>query len=274
MIRRELISVALLAVLLAALAVPVIALPQGYIVEPAFGATGKTTTDVIPITFWDLTFREMVIIGALALFPAFVFPVEIFFALKFLSLFGFKRIARNNILASTVRNTLYTLIRSRPGISFVELSQEMGISRGALTYHLTLMRISKKIILLKNHGALSYFENSGKYGNGEQKVMKYLRQDTDNKILLSLARNPLMSRTDFEKILGVSGPTVSWHMKRLIDDGILNVRKDGRFSRYALSEATWSSLLKYCEDVSGLPGQSSGAVITVRYSAMAGTAEL
>jgi len=78
MIRRELIFVALFAVLLAVLAAPAVALPHGYTVEPAFGATGKAAADVVPITFWDLTFREMVLIGALALSPAFVFPVEIF----------------------------------------------------------------------------------------------------------------------------------------------------------------------------------------------------
>jgi predicted transcriptional regulator len=136
------------------------------------------------------------------------------------------------------------------------------------------MRISGKIILLKDHGIISFFENSGKYGECELKVMKYLRQDTDKMILLALARNPLMARTDFEKMLGVSGPTVSWHMKRLIDDGILHVRKDGRFSRFILSETTLSYLMKCCEDSSGLPGQSSGAVSTVCYPAMAGTADL
>ncbi len=272
--RRELFSVVLLAVILSALAAPAVALPQGYIVEPAFGSTGITVADVIPITFWDLTFREMVIIGALALSPAFVLPVEIFFAVKLLSFFGFKRIARSNILTSTVRNTLFSLIRNRPGISFVDLSQEMGISRGALTYHLTLMRVSGKIILLKDHGSLSYFENSGRYGDGEQKVMRYLHQDMDKKILLSLANNPLMSRTDFEKMLGVSGPTVSWHMKRLIDDGILNVRKDGRFSRYSLSEGAWASLIKCCDNDLVLPGLLPGTVNAVRYSAFAGTAEL
>ena len=41
-----------------------------------------------------------------------------------------------------------------------------------------------------------------------------------------------MSRRDFEKILGISGPTITWHMKRLIEDGLLSPHKDGRFSRY------------------------------------------
>jgi predicted transcriptional regulator len=266
-------SAVLLVFLLAALATPAFAFMQDYSVEPAFGATGVSVADVLPITFWDLTFREMVIIGALAISPALVFPVEIFFALKLLSCFGFRRIVRNNVLANTLRHTIYNLIQSRPGISSSELLQETGISRGALTYHLTLMRVSGKIILLKDHGTISYFENSGKYGDGEQKVIKYLRQDMDKKIILILARNPLMSRTDFERILGVSGPTVSWHMKRLIDDGILNVQKDGRFSRYVLSEGTEFSLVKYCVDVPGLPGLSTGAGSTTRYSAMAGTVE-
>ena len=113
--------------------------------------------DVVPITFWNLTLREMVIIVALAISPVLVFPVEIFFALKLLSCFGFRRIARSNILASTIRNTIFSLIRSRPGISFVELLQETAISRGALTYHLALMRITGKIILLEDHGITSYF---------------------------------------------------------------------------------------------------------------------
>lgn len=89
MIRRDLISGALLAVLLSALAAPAVALPLVYTVEPAFGSTGIATTDVVPITFWDLTLREMIIIGALALSPACLFPVEIFFTLKLLSIFGF-----------------------------------------------------------------------------------------------------------------------------------------------------------------------------------------
>ena len=213
----------------------------------------------------------MGIIAALAISPVLVFPVEIFFALKLLSCFGFRRIARGNILDSTIRNTIFCLIRSRPGISFVELLQETAISRGALAYHLALMRIMGKIILLEDHGITSYFENSGKYNPGEQKVLKYLHQDKDRQILLALARSPMMSRRDFEKVLGMSGPTVTWHMKRLIDDGLLNLHKDGRFSRYALSAMTQSCLEKYGRDTTG---SQVGGGTPARYHAIAGTSEI
>jgi predicted transcriptional regulator len=254
--KRALFFTVLFTFLSVALAAPVSALPHGYLIEPAFGATGYAAPDVVPITFWDLTLREMVIIAALAISPLLVFPVEIFFALKLLSCFGFRRIARGNILDSTIRNTIFCLIRSRPGISFLELLQETAISRGALTYHLALMRITGKIILLEDHGITSYFENSGKYNPGEQKLLKYLRQDTDRQILLTLARRPMMSRRDFEKILGISGPTITWHMRRLIEDELLTLHKVGKFSRYELSSRTRSCLEKYGL---GIIGPEAGA---------------
>jgi predicted transcriptional regulator len=272
--KRVRVSVLLLVVVCMALAVPAVAFPQDYTVEPAFGAVGTAAQDVVPVTFWDLTLREMIIIGALAISPACIFPVEIFFSLKLLSCFGFRRIARGNILTSTIRNTLYLLIRSRPGISFVSLIQETGISRGALTYHLALLRFSGKIIPMKEHGITGYFENSGKYDRNERIVLKYLRQDTDRQILSVLTKSPLMSRRDLEKVLGVSGPTVSWHMKRLIDDGILSIRKDGRFSRYILSDPARSCLEKFATVIPALPESPSGAVASGQYLAMARTAEL
>ncbi|MFA4860506.1 winged helix-turn-helix transcriptional regulator [Methanoregula sp.] len=252
-------SCALFVFILVALGTPAAAFSHEYIVEPAFGSVGTAAPDVVPINFLDLNLREMVIIGALALSPSFVFPVEIFFTLKLLACLGFRRIGRRNILASSIRNTLYTTILLQPGISFVELLQEIGLSRGALTYHITLMRISGKIVLLESPGITSYFENSDRYTPGEREVLKYLRQETERRILLTLARNPLMSRRDFEQILGVSGPTVTWHMKRLIDAGLMSHHKEGRFARYALSERTLVYLKKYCEEIPLLPEQHSCA---------------
>jgi predicted transcriptional regulator len=271
--KRALSPAVLLIFLFIVLAAPAAAFPEEYTVEPAFGTVGTAAADVLPISFWDLTLREMVIIGALAISPAFVFPVEIFFALKLLSCFGFRRIRRSNILASPVRNTLYGLIRSRPGISLAGMVEETGISRGALTYHLTLMRVSGKITLLHDHGSTGYFENSGKYDESGQKVLKYLRQDTDKQILLALAGTPLLSRRDFEQILRISGPTVTWHMKRLIDDGLLTLHKDGRFSRYSLSAETLSYLSTYGDRIPIPAELPAGAGMHTRYTAMAGTVE-
>ena len=69
----------------------------------------------------------------------------------------------------------------------------------------------------------------------EQKVLHHLGHDMEKKIISLIVAAPESTRTDLEQALAVSGPTITWHVKRLICDGILRVRKDGRYSRYALT---------------------------------------
>ena len=226
----------LLVFLCIALSAPVFALPPEYTIEPSFGSIGMAAADVAPITFWDLTLREMAIVLALAISPLLLAPVEIVFAAKVLSLLGFRRIARGNVLANSIRNAIYGRIRKSPGISPGELAAETGISRGALAYHLALLRAMGKIVLVKDHGAVCCFENSDTLNRCEQLMLTCLRSDTGRKILRALARTPGLSRAELGQILCVSGPTVTWHMKRLASDGAVSISRQGKFCRYVISD--------------------------------------
>ncbi|MDD1686123.1 winged helix-turn-helix transcriptional regulator [Methanoregula sp.] len=270
---RALSSAVLFIVLLAMTAVPATAFPEQYTVEPAFGATGIAVPDIVPITFWDLTLREMVIVIALAISPLLLAPVEIVFTIKLLSVLGFRRIVRGNILGNSVRNTLYCCIRERPGISPGELAEAAGLSRGALAYHLALLRAFGKIVLVKNHGGVRCFENSGTYSLCEQKMFNCLRSGTGNKIIRALAATPGLSREELGQVLGVSGPTVTWHMKRLAADGVVDVSRDGRFSRYAISEEMTAFLQRTGDDgsISGMSPTGEGSHTVL--SAAAGSAD-
>ena len=271
--KRTLVPALLFVVLLAVLAVPAVALPAQYTVEPAFGATGMAAPDIIPITIWDLTLREMAIVLVLAVSPLLLAPVEIFFAIKLLSFLGFRRIARGNILANSVRNTLYRCIRERPGISGGELAEEAGISRGALAYHIALLRAFGKIVLVKNHGAVCCFENSGAYSRCEQTMLNCLHSDTGKKILRALAATPGLSRAELGQVLSVSGPTVTWHMKRLAADGAVNVSRDGKFSRYVISEEMTIFLKRAGFSRGCYSLLSTGESGTIPRTALAGPAE-
>jgi predicted transcriptional regulator len=271
--KRMLVIAVSLVVLLALLAAPAAAFVQEYTVEPAFGAVGIAAENIGPVTYWDLTPREMAIIGALAISPLLLIPVELFFAIKLLSFLGFRRIARKNVLLNSVRNTIYTCIRERPGISSGELATVAGISRGALAYHITLLRALGKIVLIKNHGAVSCFENSGTYNRREQQVLNYLRTDTGRKILDALAGTPGLSRAELGEMLGVSGPSVTWHMKRLAADGIVMVRREGKFSRYVISEEMTRFLNRTGCDRESYPVSSAGEGSTIPWAVFAGPAE-
>jgi len=235
-------------VLLAALLIaPTSALARGYSVAPGYGSAGTPAPDLAPITFWDLSPREMVIVGALAVSPALVFPIELLLMIKLFSCLAFRRVARANILSNLTRNTVYSCIAKTPGIGPADLARETGISRGTLNYHLALLKFSGKIAVAKMHGSLGYFENNAKYDDFFQIVLKHLRNESEKTILEVLAARPGSTRSDLERVLGVSGPTVTWHMQRMSADNLLAIRKEGRHTRYFLTGRTLECLNEYAD---------------------------
>jgi predicted transcriptional regulator len=207
-------------------------------VEPAAGADGAVPSpDLVQVSFWDLSIREMAIVVLLALFPALVLPVELLFALKLFACLGFRRIARKNILGNATRQAVFLCIAESPGIGLAAIARRTQVSRGALSYHLALLEFWHVVVSRKIHGSTGYFENSGRYGSLEQGLLGCLRHETARKILYALSDRPARTRSDLETYLSLSGPTVTWHIKRLEEDGLLTRARDGRFSRYSLTDA-------------------------------------
>ncbi|MFA5331983.1 MAG: winged helix-turn-helix transcriptional regulator [Methanoregula sp.] len=232
---REYYTVGILVILLCATIAPVSASFAAYSIGPAYGSTGNPAPDLAPASIWNLPLREMALAAALIFCPVFVIPIELFFAVKLFAVLAFRRIARSNILDNATRNRIYEEVLGNPGISFPALSRQASLSRSALTYHLTLLIAQHKIVSLKTNGTTCYFENNGRYDGLEQKIRHYLSCEVERKILTRLLAAPGSTRADLEELLAVSGPTVTWHMKRLIDDGILAGIQDGRYCRYSLS---------------------------------------
>lgn len=247
--KRTFLVAGIFALMLLTFATPAAASFSGYNVGPAYGATGTPASDLAPITFWNLSLREMTIVLALSFCPIVIFPVEIFFACKIYACLGFRRIFTGNILENSTRNDIYRIIRTTPGIRFPALLQQMKISRGALCYHLGLLATQRKIVALKANGSTSYVENNGEFSSLEQKILSCLGHKTERRILHLLLVSPGCTRTDIGRELAVSGPTVTWYMKRLMGDGILRIQKDGRFSRYSLTGDASGCLSR----VSGMP---------------------
>jgi predicted transcriptional regulator len=233
---------------------PVSANVGGYTVEPVtvgmdVGVPLETTQD----TIWDLTPRDIATILALSLSPTLLFPVELFFLLKMFAYLGYRKIATRNALENDVRGSIYTCIRTNPGIHFNALSRETEIKPGTMKYHLSILKITNKIVFFETAGHTRYFENSGKYSPTEQKVLRFLRSKRECVILELLLMDPDMTRRDLEQRLNISGAAVSWHMSRLSDEGILVVRKIGRDARYEINPETRPYIEKYLSPVQEKP---------------------
>lgn len=230
----------------------------GYTVEPVTpGMDVGTPLETVQVDFWDLPLQIMIMSVILSVCPLLVFPVEILFFLKMVAFFGYRKITTTNVLDNDVRSSAFSCIRDNPGIRFSALSDKTEIRPGSLKYHLAILKLTNKITVLDANGHNRYFENSGKYSPFEQNVLKYLQNDSERAIFERLISNPATTRNDLEKMLGISGAAVTWHMNRLCDAGMLTVTKSGKTARYVIDPDAMKYLEKYLVTVNGNPAFNS-----------------
>lgn len=228
----------------------------GYTAVPAVaGALTGPPQDPVPISFWDLTLRAMIIALALSFCPVLVYPVEIFFLSKLISVLGYRKVEQYAVSYNRNRQKIYDVIKANPGVRFNELERLTGIKEGTLKYHMLVLSMKRRITSFGSGRSVRYFENNGRYSELEKKVFLHLQDPTTRKILKVLASSPEVSRKDIAETVGISGPSVSWHTKRLSGDGIITTEKSWRAVRYTLCPAGVKIFRKYF-------GQDAGMVVS------------
>lgn len=217
------------AVLFLALALVQIA-SAGYVVSPG-GVYPPSGTPFVPseVAFWELPLWVV-------LLEVCIVPLELLWAAKTWISLGCRRVGRENVLESTVRAGIYATIRAAPGIHLRALSLRAAVPVSTLRYHLAVLQDHHKITTLEEDGHLRFYENSGTYTASQQRVLKHLRNTTTRKILIGILEHPGASRQEVADTVGISGPAVTWHMKKLAEDRIIRQERDGREVRYRISE--------------------------------------
>lgn len=234
--------------------VPIAAAGMGsYSIAPISPAdVAGTSHDPVPTSFWDLTLREILIALALSTCPVLVFPVELFFFLKLALALGYRKVERNAILWNRNRQKIYDCIAANPGVKFNALERLTGVKEGTLKYHLLILGMKRRIVSFGSGRSVRYFENNGRYSELEKKVFLHLQNPTTRRILEILASSPEVSRKDIAGVVGIAGPSITWHTKRLSGDGIITTCKNGRAVRYTLCLAGANIFRKFREQGAGM----------------------
>jgi predicted transcriptional regulator len=93
-----------------------------------------------------------------------------------------------------------------------------------------------RIVVTKNHGIVRYYENHGRYGAFERNVFAQLWNPTAREILTLIRAQPGISQSAIADRLTITAPTVRWYMQRFGEDGIIASQRDGRNTRYQLTD--------------------------------------
>jgi predicted transcriptional regulator len=132
------------------------------------------------------------------------------------------------------RALIYDYIAKHPGTHLREIRKNLGIGMGDLQYHLYILEKARLINSVRR-GLYKFVFPSGVFGDRQTAILSVLSIETEREILLFLSERPVATQQEICKFARLSPPTITWHMRRLENDGIVERRKIGKFVSYKLN---------------------------------------
>ncbi|MCW4046314.1 MAG: winged helix-turn-helix transcriptional regulator [Candidatus Bathyarchaeota archaeon] len=129
------------------------------------------------------------------------------------------------------RKKIYDYIQEHPGSHLREIGRNLNLAIGDIQYQLNVLEKTGYVIS-KRKGIYKLFYPSKIFGERQKDIMGTLSQETPRRILLLLLQKPGASHGEVARFAKVSAPTVTWHMKRLINEGLVEAHREGRSMKY------------------------------------------
>ena len=124
-------------------------------------------------------------------------------------------------------------IKKNPGAHLRMITRELEMGMGATQHHLDVLERSgkirsKRINIYRHYYAVEILE-------AEHNILAFLRQETARDILIYLMEYSCSTQSDIANFKSFSAPTISWHMSRLEEAGLVISVKEGRTIKYSIS---------------------------------------
>ncbi len=143
---------------------------------------------------------------------------------------GVHRLSMEEVLENENRRKIIELILENPGVHFRELKRNLEISSGNLTWHIEILvkyNVIKRKIIDKYVAYFPYYDKNP-LSNINIKLQK---SKLTLKTLKKIKQNPGIWSTEIAKIFNVSKNVIGYHVRKLIDLGLVNSLKEGNMNK-------------------------------------------
>ena len=153
-----------------------------------------------------------------------------------------------DVLDVDTRKEIFEHVQSNPGVHFSQLKRDLNMETGLLQHHLGTLEEYDVLVSEEHQGKRRVFVAQA-LDEDERTVLSSLRYETTRHILLFLLESGPARNREIAEEVGVSPPTVSWHVSRLTDEGVVAEVSKGRTTLYAVEneELTMGLLVRYRE---------------------------
>ena len=146
------------------------------------------------------------------------------------ALAGFSRIEDGRILDHPTRRRVHDAVVAEPGIHFQALARKAGVGRGTLDHHLRKLVAAGLVTVRRSAGYTCYIAK-GQVDRRLADAAPALRSEGSRAVLQAVATRPGASSRDLAAHLGLAPSTVSYHLKRLNEAGLVFGSGDGAGAR-------------------------------------------
>jgi predicted transcriptional regulator len=131
------------------------------------------------------------------------------------------------------KNLLMNHIEQTPGVRYRELLRLTGLVNGVLSYHLAALEKANVIKVDRESRITRYYPVN--VSDKESAILKFLRQEPIRQIVFFILEYDMCTFNEIVHHSGKAPSTVSSHLKRLKEAGIVSV-KYGEYQLYRLVE--------------------------------------
>jgi predicted transcriptional regulator len=134
-----------------------------------------------------------------------------------------------------IETELLHFISENPGIRYRELLRLSNLTNGVLAYHLALLEKSYRIKVdrNKNKKMTRYYHNN--IPIMEANIIGHIRHDASMQIISFILENNLCSFNEVVEHTKKAPSTISWHLKRLKEAGIISIQY-GHYHLYHVTD--------------------------------------
>ena len=132
------------------------------------------------------------------------------------------------------RRAIYQQIADTPGVHFRALLDDLEYAQGTLQYHLRWLA-DEGIVEVSDDGKYTRYYPAAEFDEADRAVMNALRREYSRRILAHLLADGPLSTTELSDRLDKAQSTVSWHLSKLAEAGIVTKERDGRSVAYDVS---------------------------------------
>ncbi|HLF15920.1 MAG TPA: winged helix-turn-helix transcriptional regulator, partial [Candidatus Thermoplasmatota archaeon] len=155
---------------------------------------------------------------------------------------GYARVHGSEVLEHAGRSHVYDMVKANPGVSFMELARSLSLGESTLTYHLRVLERNGFVSAVKDGRYLRYFDRaSGLYAQDRKLLVAALRNRATAAIAQEILRTPGIAQHELAERFHVAPSTVNWHIRRLAELGLVDLRRDHPHTRYFVGES-WATL--------------------------------